>query len=92
MKTQHKETIYDEPVSGDYSRVSVRVKIKGLIDLGNEMFKIEGLKPRNIDWDKVRVALGYEREGMSDSLLDKIGHACFQHDVTKALIDRIDQG
>jgi hypothetical protein len=70
------------------------VKIEGLVSLGNGVFEVENVKPRNIAWWKIAEGLGYGDEvtgkpAVPDALADAISNAVWDHDIREILAERI---
>ena len=65
----------------------MRVTIKGLRQVGDDQFELDGVQPRQVDWAAVASALG-ERE-LHPALEDALASAVWKHDLVMLLSDRI---
>ena len=63
-------------------RESVCVQIKGLRQVGEDTFEIEGMTMQEVDWGEVQRVLGRR---LSDHTLDDIADIIFRHDVAEFL-------
>lgn len=69
---------------------SVAVRIAGLTHVRNDVFRIQGAKPRDIDWGALFRAIGEPDDGTVDErLADAIGRAICRHDILNILLDRM---
>ena len=66
----------------------MRVTIKGLRQVGDDQFELDGVQPRQVDWAAVAAALG-ENGPMHPALEDALASAVWKHDLVMLLSDRI---
>lgn len=69
----------------------VRIRIGGLMPVGDDIFELAGVQVREIDWPAVAKALGRGDAPLPDALANEIDGACFRYDVAEILADRIER-
>ena len=71
--------------------VEVVIKIKGLRPVPGDvdMFELQDVAMRRVDWDAVRTAMGLPLGHKGDKLMEKLGAVLWKHDVMEVLKDRI---
>lgn len=69
--------------------VVVKIPRIRCIDPANDLYEIEGLTHRNVDWHAVFVAAGYPSYP-GDRLANDVGVVLFRHDLVQALSERIE--
>ncbi len=69
---------------------STVIRIKGLRSLGGDIFRLDGVKPREIDWQGLFRAIGEpEDSGVDERLACAIGSAIRKHDLVALLTERV---
>lgn len=69
---------------------STTVRIRGLRSLGGDIFRLEGVKPREIDWQGLFRAIGeLDDGGVNERLADAISTAIRKHDLITLLTERV---
>ena len=91
-----KSSAYSEPTFDEDTILeaadenSTTVRIRGLRSLGGDIFRLEGVKPREIDWQGLFRAIGEPDDGtVNERLADAIGSAIRRHDFMAILADRM---
>lgn len=84
---------YAEPAYDDSVRpISVQVRIDGIRYEGDNLFTIEGVTPRDVNWAQIRSAIfgtDAPADKDADDLLEKIGDTIWTHDLRNILAERI---
>lgn len=91
MKTKapYTETLYAEPApwpDGGTSAPNLRIRIEGLVQIGQDEFELSGVKPRNIDWPALMAALGPD---VDETYADAISEAVWDCDILAVLRKRV---
>ena len=68
---------------------AVRLRIEGLVPVGDGIFDLRGIRVREIDWDMLAMAVG--RELIPEALASQIDQVCFRYDVAEILSERIER-
>lgn len=99
MKAYRKPAYETDTSQGEYSvddvlmqpgHDSVAVRINGLTHVRDNIFRIQGVKPREIDWEMLFRAIGEPDDGTVDErLADAIGSAIRRQDFIKILSERM---
>lgn len=91
-----KSNVYSEPTFDEAAILeaadenSTVIRIKGLRSLGGDIFRLDGVKPREIDWQGLFRAIGEPDDGtVNERLADAIGSAIRKHDLVALLTERI---
>lgn len=80
----------DDEAIPEFDQDGIAVRIKGLIHLRDDTFRIMGVKPREIDWQGLFRAIGEpEDSGVDERLACAIGSAIRRHDFMAILADRM---
>lgn len=92
----HKSNAYSEPTFDEdpileaADENSTTIRIRGLRSLGGDIFRLEGVKPREIDWQGLFRAIGEPDDGtVNERLADAISTAIRKHDLIALLTDRV---
>jgi hypothetical protein len=69
---------------------STVVRIRGLHSIGGDTFRLDGIQPRNIEWQDLFRAIGEPDDGRVDErLAESINTAIRRHDFLTILTDRM---
>jgi len=82
-----KAEVYSAPTqTGD-----IVIKIKGMRQVPGEvdMFELQDVAMRQVDWNAVRTAMGLPQSLKGDKLMDKLGRVLWRYDMLEVLKDRI---
>lgn len=80
------------PMGEFYNPAAVTVRIRGMKEVQEGIFEIQGLTHKERAWDEGFKALGYPDLSPSerDALCEKVGRVLFLHDLTQVLMDRVE--
>lgn len=75
---------------GDDGYPKMLIRLEGMLPLGDGLFEIEGVVPRNIDWAVVASALNLGPETPESlRLMDDISELVWDYDIRNILRDRV---
>lgn len=81
------------PWDGDKPKVLLEVEGLELFSYdevsGKMVFQLKGIVQKDRNWNAAMKALGYADPQEQDALADKLSAILFQHDIVKALADRV---